>query len=158
MGGSVFSGLSVITLFMTQQHHFFWSFGFFFPFNGDKFSLWLTKLLKYLSHILLNANEIGYYFLPCLLILLVVPHTTVLMVFRLIYSLQFILHRSYFLRKSKKWKMKLCVQIICSQQMTDCSEGFQEMDGKIETIISSFLEWLKLQLEHKKLGLAYELV
>lgn len=43
--------------------------------------------------------------------------------------------------------MKLCVQIIYSQKMTDCSEGFQEMDGRIETIMSSFLEWLNLQLQ-----------
>lgn len=54
--------------------------------------------------------------------------------------------------------MKLCVQIICSQQMTDCSEGFQEMDSRIETIMSSFLEWLNCSYNTKKLGLAYELV
>lgn len=49
--------------------------------------------------------------------------------------------------KSKRWKMRLCVQIICSQKMTDCLKGFQEIDGRIETIMSSFLEWLNLQLQ-----------
>lgn len=43
--------------------------------------------------------------------------------------------------------MKLCVQIIYSQKVSDCSEGFQEMGGRTETIMSSFLEWLNLQLQ-----------
>ena len=43
--------------------------------------------------------------------------------------------------------MKLCVQIVYSQKMTDCSEGFQEMYGRIETVMSSLLEWLNLQLQ-----------
>lgn len=63
----------------------------FFSFNGEDFSLWFTKLLKYLSNILLKFNEIVYYFLPCLLILLVVSHTTMLIVSVLYYT-QFAIH------------------------------------------------------------------
>lgn len=90
---------------------------FFFSFNGENFSLWFTKLLKYLSHILLKCNEIGYYFLPCLPILLVVPHaTTLLLVFCIIHSWKFILHRSYFLYKKQEMKDEaLCPDYLFSE-------------------------------------------
>lgn len=88
MGVSVFSGLSVIKLFMTQPLFFL---SFFFFTNGEKFSLCLTKLLKYLSHILPKFNEIGYYFLPCLLMLLFVHHKAMLIV-RVLYYTQLAIH------------------------------------------------------------------
>lgn len=92
-------------------------FSFFFFINEEKFSLWLTKLLQYLSHILLKFNKIGYYFLPCLLTLLFVPHKTMLIVSDLYYtSLQFIFHRSYFLHKKQEMKDEaLCPDYLFSE-------------------------------------------
>lgn len=82
MGGfCLFRPFSDEVVYDTSTPLFF----FFLSFNGENFSLPFTKLLKYLSHILLKFNEIRYYFLPCLPILLV-PHTTMLIVSVLYYT------------------------------------------------------------------------